>query len=118
MLGWEVFVYRQSKLKSENESLVATWQTSMSGLGWLDELVKEKRAAHLAGNGYPEWYFVKAGILLPIITVGLPANNSPEIIGDDYILPKNWSSDVVWNHDVVLACGENDLLIIEAWDQS
>lgn len=118
MMGWEVFVYRQSKLKSESESRVASWQTSVLGLGWLDELVKEKKAAYLAGSGYPDWYFLRAGILLPIITVGLPANNSPLVIGDDYVLPKNWSGDVVWNHDAVLACRKDDLLIVEAWDQS
>ena len=118
MLGWQVFVSRQSELKSAKENLVAEWKTSVSGLDWLDELVKEKKAAYLYGNGYPDWYFVKAGILLPIITVGLPANNSPVVIGDDYILPKKWSGDIVWNHDAVLACGKNDLLIVEAWDQS
>ena len=117
MLGYDVSVYKQS-IKSESESRVAGWQTGIRGLDWLDELVKEKRAAYLSRNGYPEWYFVTAGILLPIITVGLPANNSPLVVGDDYILPKNWSSDIVWNHDAVLACSKADLLIVEAWDQS
>lgn len=116
MLGWEVFVYRDSSPTPQN--LIARWQTSVFGLKWLEQLVKENSAQDLGGNGYPDNYSVAAGVLLPIIKAGLPANNSPLVVGDDYVLPEGWSGEIVWNQSLVLACKSDDLLTIEAWDQS
>lgn len=116
MLGWEVFVYRQGTKTPEN--LIARWRTSVFGLEWLDQLVEDKRATGLYGSGYPNHYSVTAGVLLPIITNGLPANNSPLVVGDDYILPAGWSGDISWNREAVLTCSKDELLLVEAWDQS
>lgn len=116
MLSWEVFVFRSAEAKSED--LIARWQTSVFGLKWLDQLVKDGYASDLGGNGYPCKYSVTAGVLLPIITASLPSNNSPLVIGDDYVLPEGWSGDITWNREATLACQPDDILTIEAWDQS
>ena len=116
MLGWEIFVYRCPEAKQGD--LVARWMTSISGLKWLDQLVMDGKAFDLGGNGYPCKYNVSADVLLPIITSGLPANNSPLVIGEDYVLPANWSGDIVWDREAALDCQPGDLLTIEAWDQS
>lgn len=116
MLGWEIFVYRSPEAK--HGDLVARWMSSLSGLKWLDQLVTDGKASDLGGNGYPCRYAVSAGVLLPIITSGLPANNSPLVIGEDYVLPANWSGDIVWDREAALDCQPGDLLTIEAWDQS
>ena len=109
-------MYRNIDAKSDD--LIAHWRTGMSGTNWLDQLVKEGHASDLGGDGYPCKYSVTAGVLLPILTSGLPTNNSPLVIGDDYVLPENWSDEITWNREVTLACQPSELLTIEAWDQS
>ncbi len=136
MLGWEVFVYRKPearlwslvvrylisffrKPKAEKKGvLVVRWQTSVFGLDWLDQLVKDGKASTSGGYGYPSKYTVTAGVLFPIITSGLPVNNSPLVIGDDYVLPEGWNGDIIWNSEAKLACAPGDLLSIHVWDQS
>lgn len=114
MLGWEVFVYRPTT----PDVFIARWTTSVFGLKWLDQLVKDKKAIDLGGNGYPCKYSVAAGVLLPIIKGGLPANDSPQVFGDDYVLPEGWSGDIEWNQHEVVSCRSGDQLLVEAWDQS
>lgn len=114
MLGWEVFVYRPTT----PDVFIARWKTSMFGLKWLDRLVGDNKAIDLGGNGYPDRYAVAAGVLLPMIKAGLPANDSPLVIGDDYVLPEGWSSEIDWNRQEVLACEGSEQLIVEAWDRS
>jgi hypothetical protein len=114
MLGWEVLVYRPTA----PDGFIARWMTSVFGLEWLDQLVKDNKAVNLGGNGYPNKYAIAAGVLLPIIKAGLPANHSPLVIGDDYTLPEGWSGQVTWNQQAASACQTTDQLLIEAWDQS
>ena len=114
MLGWEVLVYRSTA----PDIFIARWMTSVFGLSWLDDLVKDNKAIDLGGNGYPNKYAVAAGVLLPIIKAGLPANGSPLVIGDDYVLPEGWSGEITWNQQEVLGCQASDQLMVEAWDQS
>lgn len=116
MLGWEVFVNRPSD--ANEEELVASWNTGALGLKWLSKLVEAGRAKDLGGNGYPGKYAIEAGVLLPIIRSGLPGNDSPPVIGDDYALPRGWSSDISWKPEAASACKPGDVLIIEVWDQS
>ena len=114
MLGWEIFVYRPST----PDVFIARWMTSVFGLKWLDHLVKDNKAVCLGGNGYPTKYSIAAGDLLPIIKAGPPSNDSPRVIGDDYVLPQGWNGQIEWNQQEVLGCQASDQLMIEAWDQS
>ena len=115
MLGWEVFVFRDSSAKRED--IIVRWMTSIFGLDWLDELVKDGRATDLGGDGYPNRYEISAGALLLILSKGLPANSSPLVIGDDYVLPEGWSGDITWCQDPA-TCEHSDTLFLEVWDQS
>jgi hypothetical protein len=114
MLDWEVFVYRPDS----PDVFIARWTTSVFGLDWLRPLVKAEKVVDLGGNGYPRKYTVAAGVLLPLIEAGLPANSSPLVIGEDYVLPAGWSGDVVWNRQELSSCKDDEQLVIEAWDQS
>ncbi len=114
MLGWELIVYRPAS----PDTVIARWRTSVFGLKWLDRLAKNNKAVDLGGNGYPDRYAISAAVLLPIIKAGLPDNDSPLVIGDDYVLPPGWSGDVEWNQQEALACQGSDQLVVEAWDQS
>jgi hypothetical protein len=113
VLGWEVFVTRQG-----SDASVANWKTSVFGLTWLDQLVEENRAVDLGGNGYPNRYSVAARVLLPIITGTLPANASPLVVGEDYVMPAGWSGVAELNAHNVAACHPDEQLLVEVWDQS
>ena len=119
MLGWDVHVYRQSGNASESKRLlVARWSTNVFGIRWIDELVKKKKAVDLGGDGYPCRYSVAAGILLPIITAGIPSSASPPVFGEDYIVPPNWQGNVELDSEHMSECPSDEQLLIEAWDQS
>jgi len=115
MLGWAVFVHRVAN--PDSNDLIVHWQTGVFGLEWLDQLVKDGKAQDLGGNGYPDRYTVTAGILFPLIATGLPAHSSPLVIGDDYVLPQGWNGSIVWKQDPA-RCKPDDVLFLEAWDQS
>ncbi len=121
MLGWEVYVFRQNSDPSSDDSegpLLATWLTSVFGMRWMKELVKEGKAVALSGGGYPDKFSVTAEVLLPIITGDLPSNDSPPVFGDDYFVPENWSGKPDLDNQHILDCSDDEELIVEAWDQS
>jgi hypothetical protein len=46
MLGWQVYVLRQTSITSSDKTpdkvpTIASWETSLGGLDWLEALVKE-----------------------------------------------------------------------------
>ncbi len=120
MLGWEVYVYRQSGNSSPSEAnkLLGRLETGVYGLRWLQDLVKEERAVFLGGNGYPLRYSIAAGILFSTITPSLPPNDSPLVIGDDYVRPEGWNGTVSLDDQGISDCPNDEILLIEAWDQS
>jgi hypothetical protein len=116
MLGWGIYVFRQPM--ATNSKSLAEWMTSHRGLDWLDRLVAAGKATDLGGNGYPNRYAVKASVLLPILAAGLPENNSPVVVGDDYVLPAGWNGELILHREAVANCPVDADLIVEAWDQS
>jgi hypothetical protein len=122
MLGFGISVFRKGDEKAHidkiKDLMLAEWETSVAGLDWLDELVKQNKAVDLGGNGYPLRYSVTAGVLFPILKAGLPGHNSPPVIGDDYMLPRGWNGKLRLNEEKFLACPIGETLIVEAWDLS
>jgi hypothetical protein len=121
MLGWDVMVFRKiprPQPEKAEELLLARWATGVFGLKWLDDLVRSNRAVDLGGNGYPSRYSIAAGVLLPVISRGLPANSSPLVVGEDYSLPPGWNGKLEIDAEKFSACPSEEQLIIEAWDQS
>ncbi len=120
MLGWQVLVFRGSERSAdtpEGES-IASWKTGTSGLQWLYDLVQRGEAVDLGGNGYPNRYSIVANVLLPIISSGLPLNDGPAVIGDDYFFPKGWSTKVKLDRQKIAVCPADAQLLIEQWDLS
>jgi hypothetical protein len=99
MLGWQIIIRKQS-----SETSLASWTAGLGGTDWLDNLVKENKAKHLGGNGYPISYAAKAGEILPLLTI-----ESINLIGGGNTRLKD---------DQITACSNGETLIIEAWDQS
>ena len=115
MLGWDISVCRQSDggvspatADSPEGTRLASWQAGLTGLDWLNELVKEGKAIDLGGNGYPCRYTATAEYLFPRI-VDMPPGAKSDWEG--------WK--VVWASEPEVAlCRLDEWLIVEAWDQS
>ena len=118
MLGWGVHVYRGLAGNPSTRIRVARWRTGIFGLTWIDDLVKTGKAMDLGGSGYPSRYSMPAGVFLSVISKGLPPTESPAVIGDDYVLPSGWNGEIEVDVAALSECGNEEELLIEAWDQS
>ena len=119
MLGWEVLVFRGDVPAADATSAtVARWRTSVSGLRWLDVLVSRGLAFKIDQGGYPDRYSVPADAFLAAVTNGLPANSSPLVIGDDYVVPEGWNGELDIDREALARCPDDEMLQIEAWDMS
>lgn len=124
MLGWEIFIYRlASGTYQDDHNLTKTdflgsWLTGLEGLNWIETIVKEGKAKALGGNGYPTRYISTASEILTKITPMPPLHKSPLVIGNDYVHPSGWISNVKFDYSKISQCSPDQQLLIEAWDQS
>lgn len=122
MLGWWVTVIPETEWnKSPAEGkrhVLAEWETGVSGLSWLDDLAKAGKVVAEKGCGYPNLYRATAGVIFPILTRGLPENDSPLVIGDDYVLPQGWNGKLNLDQEGMANCPADEPLVLEAWDLS
>jgi hypothetical protein len=125
MLGWQVYINKH-QIRSEfaaeellnDKSLIATWITGVDGLSWLYDLVKDGQALYLGGSGYPIRFTAKAAILKSIVT-NLPKNyQGSTVIGDDYVHFGGFNQIVKIYQKRMDSCKSDEVLSIEAWDQS
>jgi hypothetical protein len=122
MLGWEIIVTRQDNTASKagiNEgTLLATWMAGLGGTKWLDHLVANGQATDLGGDGYPLRWLVSAGVLRSVLAKGLPKATNPMVIGDDYVMPRGWTQVKVFKQELLASLEPDEVLKVEAWDQS
>lgn len=122
MLGWEFFIRRQAGTatapRKTNAPLLASWMAGLGGTEWLDDLVSAGIAVHLDGNGYPTRYSIPAGALVEVLGHGLPKHDGPLVIGDDYVVPGGWAGNAKIDLASLQSLAPNELLLVEAWDQS
>jgi len=123
MIGWWIVVAAQTpeerdRAADTKPAVLANWEVGPGGLDWLRQLVKAGKASQLFFSGYPNRYTAKAGDVLPLLAGGPPAHCGPPIIGDDYVMPANWKGNVIFHHDKIAACSPDQVLTIDAWDQS
>jgi len=57
-------------------------------------------------------------VLLPIIRGGIPSPKNSVVIGDDYIMPADWLSNVTLNEEKISSIANETELIVDAWDMS
>lgn len=128
MLGWHITVER---FKDDTDKIyypdahseyktrrIAGWYTGLGGTDWLDQLVKAGKAEFLGGEGYPCSYRAKAKLIFSLISQGIPTGKNPVVIGDNYVMPENWSSDIDIYPENIQKCEPEEWLLIEAMDQS
>lgn len=124
MIGWYVVVATKARDERMNDAdskaaILASWEVSVGGLDWIDELVAQGRVTKLRGGGYPNLYSAKAGDVLPMLNDGPPKESGgATIIGDDYVMPAGWRGNLQMYRDRMAACPPDHVLSIEAWDQS
>lgn len=101
---------------------VGSWQTSLGGTKWLDDLVEQQEALLFSNVGYPEIYVASALSIKRALRSGIPATNSPPVIGtdpgDEYYLPPGWVGDERLDVEALRSIPDGRLLTVEAWDLS
>jgi hypothetical protein len=123
MIGWWIVVAAQSpeerdRADNRREAVLANWEVGPGGLEWLYGLAKAGKVTQLTFNGYPMRFTGRAGDILPLLAEGPPPHQGPAIIGDDYVMPANWKGKVIFHQDKLAACPPDQVLTIDAWDQS
>lgn len=115
MLGWDIFV---TGVDTKGKKVtIASWDASLFGCLWLDDLVKQGVAKDLGGNGYPNRYLLPLSVLLEKIIPAPPDGDTPLVIGDDYVRESKTSS-FKFHDNVILDFKSNTMVEVEAWDQS
>ena len=122
MLGFDIEIYKFTdgmditSLKID-KPILARWSSGgFRGLDWIENLVSEAKAEDLGGNGYPLYYKAKAQFILEALALDVPKNKGQTIIGDDYVMPSDWRSDI--DTSKIAKCDPDQQLIVEAWDLS
>jgi hypothetical protein len=125
MLGFTISVHRQlnggsspAEFNSPQSPRLAVWQTGPGGLYWIDDLVKEKKAITLGGDGYPFRYTAMAKHLLPQVIEGPP--DARPVWGYDPgdILGPAWEGKTARDEEALQSYPPDEWLLVEAWDES
>lgn len=109
MSGWSIIISqatpeeRDSDLNVKHATL-ATWDTGVGGLQWLETLAKTGKATQLRLGGYPTRFTALASEIFPILENGPPTTSW---IGEKTIYPER-----------IAACLPDQVLTIDAWDLS
>lgn len=125
-LGWSISVYRQQNVGcspapfgAAHGDRLAAWQTGLSGLDWLDELVQQQKAIDLGGNcGYPNEYTAMATHILPRIRDNPPKAKAVWSFDEVDILTEQWLGKTTTDPQTMDACRPDEWLIVQAWDES
>ncbi|MET9605235.1 hypothetical protein ABZZ17_09220 [Streptomyces sp. NPDC006512] len=112
MLGWNITVSTQTPqerdlnvIHSREDSILASWSVGIGGLNWVSELQRSGKAEELLGGGYPCRYVIRAADVLPLLADGPPAGGST--IHSSWMHPERMA-----------ACRDDQMLTVDAWDQS
>lgn len=131
MIGWWFVVTTQRPQERDDptpyklrESTLAQWEVAVSGIDWIERLVKDGKAVQLKSGGYPSRYTAKAGVVLPLLKNGgvLPAKDGLWVFGvdagEEYAQPPDWIDNVQVHAERVAACPPDLDLTIDVWDLS
>ncbi|WP_431113349.1 hypothetical protein [Variovorax paradoxus] len=87
---------------------------SAARFDWLRQLVKVGQVSQFSFSGYSNRYAAKAGDVLPLLADGPPAHRGPPIIGKDYVMPGNWTRNVIFHQDKIAVCPPDQVLTTDA----
>ena len=114
MLGWQFFLRQQ-----EGEKEFASWFVGFGGGKWIRDLAAEGKAIAISERGYPSKYQTTAKYLIGFLKSRQPpAGYGVFVLGEDYFD----SGTECWGIEIydqrVNALNPDDVVIIDAWDQS
>ncbi len=125
MLGWDILVFRKlnegespATLESPEGKILAAWETGLSGLDWIDELVKAGKAIDLGGGGYPSRYTATAKNLIPRILAGAPEARFGRFAARFEIVEGKSRGTTAVDPAEIADCRPDEWLVVEAWDAS
>lgn len=127
MLGWQIYVNRSPTRLGESaseealrdETLLASWLTGLNGCKWIETLVEQGKGKDLGTfGGYPHSYSAKAEFVIPLILSLQSKSDGPIVVGENYAHIGGFNSDIELFLDRIKACPMDEVLSIEAWDQS
>jgi hypothetical protein len=118
MLGWHFTIEKKHCGEASGFVKLAVWQAAVSGLQWLDQLVKEEKAISLGGDGYPYKFKAQTKVLKPVVFSGPPYANA--VWGFDHgdILLPGWQGKTCIDRDAWEACDPDEWLDIVVYDES
>ena len=135
MPGWNISVYRLIDSEEIREALrhpagerpltfepptrerIAAWQTGLSGLERLEQLV-ESRGVALAGGGQPIIYLLRAGDLVPHVEKGPPQETPSWSSGERDVVLHVWEQQPTIDATAMRSCDPSEWLLVEVWDES
>jgi hypothetical protein len=80
--------------------------------------VPRARRKRSSGAAIPPVFILPARTLLGILYGGIPRHTSPMVIGEDYAYPPGWTERVKVDYAALQKLDPDELLAVEAWDQS
>lgn len=125
MLGWWITVI-QSPIENERdrttsagkEKQLAAWEAGVGSIDWLDQLVETGKISVERHGGYPDYYYGRAGEILPPIAQGPPDYQGMPVIGEDYFAPAGWIKVLHFNEEMLTACPPDEQITVMVWDLS
>lgn len=116
MLGWWFIVRVQTPSEwmtspDRDKYLLATWDTGLSGLDWIENLVANGVAEKLFGTGYPNRYQLRAEPVLQRL------HDRMQAAATGNSAPGSWRN-ATFVAEVISTCPPDAILVVEAWDQS
>ena len=130
MLGWWVILssatpQERDADRNATDKNLATWETGVQGMRWLNDLVAEGQAREESlKGGYPNRYSATAEVLLPLFRGGPPLSSGMDALaqdehtGETRLVPGDENWDVTLHPDRMAACSPEQVLTLEVWDQS
>ena len=131
MIGWWIVVSTQTPEERDRvdqnarrAAILAQWESGAGGLDWLSTLTRTGKAKQHTFSGYPNRYPARAGDVLPLIESGdiAPPKDGIWVFGidegEEYVQPPGRVGKIEFYADRVANCPGDQLLTIDAWDQS
>ncbi len=97
---------------------IATWQTGLGDLEWLDPLLSSGRALSTSRGGYPETYLIPCRSFMARLDDGLPDERPKWGTDPGDILSDRWLGRTTIDTDTLTRCDPDEWLLVEAWDES
>ena len=122
MLGFDISLWHQvddwNKPFAQRKGFIAAWEADLGGIDWLVRLRRDGTARFVDRCGYPDHYFLPAGVLAGILRGGPPKHGGGVTIGEDYVLPGGWTGSFAGQLSDLAGCPPEEELLIEVWDLS